>query len=151
MKGFKRFFSVIFALILCFSCSVSAFAATEEISATNSISLDSEEIMPCGSLSGYAQFSFKYGTSTTIGSFPIQVNGSWSPWAGWTVKTEFSGAANITVSLTRPDGTKIGDTFILSGNQEVANKTLLNVPAGQYTVHYTIDSASSGSITVWIY
>lgn len=156
MKNFKRFLSILCALALCLSCGVTAFAS--EVSDTPvSVSVASTdeggEPVPYGSLSGYASFNFTYGKTERHGSFPIQVNGSWSPWAGWTVKTNFDPSETGTIFfwLTRPDGSKIGDFAYPGANGEVKNMALFNVPAGTYQVNYKIDSFADGNVQVWIY
>ena len=148
MKKFLRFTSIILALIVCLSFSTTSFAMSADYTEEMALTSD-ESVMPIGSLSGYSNFHFEKGDTST-GPFPIQVTGSWSPWAGCTIKTEFDDYANITVYLTRPDGSKIGDTFTFSKSQEHAF-TIFNVPTGEYKVCYSIDTNSSGNITVWIY
>ncbi|MBP3254949.1 MAG: hypothetical protein J6M60_00445 [Clostridia bacterium] len=167
MRGKKRFLSLILSFVLCFSMSSNAFAAdidNEIINAEDDTtgSLDSvdldldpepEDPVVMGSLSGYASYNFVYGNSESNGFFNIQVNGSWSPFAGWTVKTSFNEneAANIYVFLLRPDGSQIGSTIYLDPTDEVTNQLLLNVPVGTYTVGYHVNSIGNGTIEVWVY
>lgn len=143
----KRFFSVILAvLMLCLQMQITAFA-TEYAPEP----LGDSEIQPYGSLSGYAQH-YHSANSPQSGSFSITVNGSWSPYAGWTLKTNFDSNAEFEyVYLTRPDGTQIGSTLYPNATGEIKNKLLTNVPTGTYTVHYKLSSNGNGTIQVWIY
>lgn len=148
----KRFLSLLLAaLMVCMSLSINAFA--EDYSATyGENNSSSSSIVPYGVLSGYAQYNYS-GSGLKKGSFPITVTGSWSPYAGWTVKTNLPGCSNISVYLTRPDGTKIGNTLYPGAIDEIANQTLVNVPTGTYMVYYEITSSSNctGTIQVYIY
>ncbi len=152
----KHLFYTFIAIFTCFAVQLTAFAAesTDEISNMNyEISSETDSaIVPYGSLSGYASHAHHSGDALEC-SFPIQVSGSWSPFAGWTVKTNFSNnSCRISyVYLTRPDGTKIGDTLYPNANDELKNKALYNVPTGTYTVHYALSTRCDGNIQVYIY
>lgn len=152
----KHLFSTFIAIITCFAVQLTAFAAestANEMPYTEyEVSTESDsEIVLYGSLSGYASHTHHSGDALEC-SFPIQVSGSWSPFAGWTVKTNFSDSCRISyVYLTRPDGTKIGDTLYPGPNDELANKALFNVPTGTYTVHYGLSTSCDGTIQVYIY
>lgn len=142
----KRFFSVILAvLMLCLQMQITAFATeyTPE-------PLGDSGIQPYGSLSGYAQH-YHSATAPQTGSFSITVNGSWSPYAGWTLKTDFDSCSYFKVYLTRPDGTKIGSELYPNATDEIKNQVLLNVPTGTYIVHYQVQTSCTGTIQVWIY
>lgn len=147
----KRLLSFLLtALMVCMSLSINAFA--EDYSATyGENNSSSSPIVPYGVLSGYAQHNHSTNSSP-IGSFTINVTGSWSPYAGWTLKTDFSSNSKFEyVYLTRPDGTQIGNTLYPNSTDELSNKVLTNVPTGTYTVHYKLSSNGSGTMQVWIY
>lgn len=153
----KHLFSTFIAIVTCLSIQVTAFAAeptVADISVCSNDTVDetNSEGTVYGSLSGYASYTYVYGVSKTNGSFPIEVKGSWSPWAGWTLKTDVPDGSWFTyVYLTRPDGTKIGDTLYPSAKDEIKNQALVNVPPGTYTVNYGLNCTGNGTITVWIY
>lgn len=136
------------AMILNLTFSIKVFA--EEHSAILDKTQDSG-VSVCGVLSGYAQHT-QYSNDSTSVSFSIDVTGSWSLYAGWTVKTNFSGDVKINrVYLMRPDGSQIGSTLYPDSVDEITNKLLTNVPVGTYTVHYDLDRPATGTIQVWIY
>lgn len=153
----KHLFCTFIAIVTCFAIQVTAFAAEPTVANTSVCSNDTvdeanSEGAFYGSLSGYASYTYIYGISKANGSFPIDVNGSWSPWAGWTLKTDLPEGSWFTyVYLTRPDGTKIGDTLYPSAKDEIKNQALFNVPPGTYTVNYGLNCVGEGTITVWIY
>lgn len=162
MKFAKRgFIGMCMAFVLTFTSAVPAFAAEasgvsevsnstvvtfvdlEDINATNN------EPVPYGSLSGYK--SVETPALSFKGSFVVDVNGSWSPWAGCTLKTEgFSDNATIEISVCYGDDVKF--TKILGPNSEATNIAMLNVSPGGYTVNCTVkDNSNAGRITIWIY
>ena len=147
----KRLLAIIMAtLMFCFATQMTVFA-TESTNTMLSSNSEENEIRPYGSLSGYAYY-YHSRNDSLIGSFTIEVTGSWSPYAGWTLKTDFpSGTEFDYVYLTRPNGTQIGSTLYPSANSEISNQLLLDVPMGTYTVYYRLSSNSSGTIQVWIY
>lgn len=139
-KMVSRFLTLMLSLAFTFSFSSISFAAE------SSISNDIGSVQPYGSLSGYGH---KY--DNTNGSFTFTVSGSWSPYAGVTIKTEgFSSSTRITVKVYDSDGS-CKTTKTLSGNDEKANIAIINVPTGTYTVRYSMQNASSGNIHVWVY
>lgn len=153
----KHLFYAFIAIVTCFAIQVTAFAAettVADISVSSNDTVDeaNSEGTFYGSLSGYASHTH-HASDSRYGSFTIQVSGSWSPWAGLTVKTSFpDGNCTFgTLHLTRPDGTQIGDTLRPSANGEIKNVALYNVPAGTYTVHYSVESTCDGTIEVYIY
>lgn len=137
----SRILALVSSLTLIFSCNAISYAAESNVG----IESNSEKSVN-GSLSGYG---YKY--DTTDGSFTISVEGSWSPFAGCTIKTEgFSSSSQITVGVYDSEGS-CKTTKTLGANDEKANIAIFNVPVGTYTIRYSILNPSGGSIQVWIY
>ena len=150
MKKF-RFLAVVMAVLMAIlGFATPAAYATGTGSGTGTIGTDTPDTPDRGVLSGYAYYNYTAG-NTSDGSFPLYVSGSWSPFAGWTAKTSFASGSYITLYLTRPDGSQIGNGIQLNPTDEVTNMSLWNVPTGTYYVHYSIYSSVSGTIEVWIY
>ena len=159
----KGFVGMCMAMILAVTAVVPAFAAEASEAPKASIASDTIEVtsgdlqmvdvtddgpQARGSLSGYRSINVS-GSGT--GSFVVDVSGSWSPWAGCTLKTSgFSSNATIEISVCYGDDVKC--TKILGPNSEVKNIAMLNVDAGGYTVKVNIKNKSNtGNIQVWIY
>lgn len=150
------------AAVLAITAVVPAFAAeipeTLTSTASNSIEITSgnlqmvdvtnDGLQTRGSLSGYRSISVS-GSGT--GSFVVDVNGSYSPWAGCTLKTSgFSSEATIDISVCYGNDVKCSKT--LGPNTEVKNIAMLNVSAGGYTIKINVhNNSNKGNITVWIY
>ena len=105
-----------------------------------------EGIVPYGSLSGYGQ-----RTTSATGSFKMQVNGSWSPWAGCTIRTEGFKSATVNEVHVYDESGNEKAKATLTGNMEVANLAMVNVSPGKYTVSYAMSMPSDGTIIVQIY
>ncbi len=162
MKFAKRgFIGMCMALVLTFISAVPAFAAevseVPEVSKSTVVTFgelegldvtDSEPV-PYGSLSGYA--SVDAPALSFIGHFVVDVNGTWSPIAGCTLKTEgFSPNATIEISVCYGDDVKL--TKILGPNTEIKNIPMYNVSPGGYTVNCTVkDNSAAGKVTIWVY
>ena len=101
-----------------------------------------------GVLSGYRSITVS-GSGT--GSFMVDVNGSYSLWAGCTLKTSgFTTDAKVRITVLYDDDVKL--TKILGPNTEITDIVMWNVSAGGYTVEYQIEGNSNvGQIQVWIY
>lgn len=137
----SRILALVSSLALIFLCNVISYASESNVGTE----VNSEKSVN-GSLSGYG---YKY--DNTDGSFTISVDGSWSPFAGCTIKTEgFSSSSQITVSVYDSEGS-CKTTKTLGANDEKANIAIFNVPVGTYTIRYSILNPSGGSIQVWIY
>lgn len=135
-----QFLALVFSMVFALSCNSVSFAAESDINAKAS------GVQPYGSLSGYGH---KYDTKD--GSFTFTVSGSWSPYGGATIKTEgFSSTTKITVGIYDSNGS-CKTTKTLSANDEKANITLINLPTGTYTVRYSMQNPSAGTVHVWIY
>lgn len=158
-KLVQRIFVVALSLVMCIPTALTCFAAepsTGQVTSDVSIT-SSESVQPRGVLSGYAGFNYVEGVTPYIGEFTIEVTGSWSAFAGLTVKTSgfdpalSNGEETALVILSRPDGSVIHEGVYLGPNDEVKNKALFNVPTGTYTVTYMLSTVSNGRIDVWIY
>lgn len=146
MKFAKRgFIGMCMALVLTFISAVPAFAA--EVSEVPEVSKST--VVTYGSLSGYA--SVDAPALSFIGHFVVDVNGTWSPIAGCTLKTEgFSPNATIEISVCYGDDVKL--TKILGSNTEIKNIPMYNVSPGGYTVNCTVkDNSAAGKVTIWVY
>lgn len=102
--------------------------------------------VPYGSLSGYGEKA----TSSTI-SFKMTVNGSWSPWAGCTLRTEGFADATINEIKVRDASGNVKAKATLQGNMEVANLAMYNVSPGEYEVTTIMGNPSNGKIIVHVY
>ena len=91
-KKVLRFLALVFAM----SFALSNDIVTLAYESSNNIEVDTVQPQAVyGSLSGYG---YKYDDND--GSFSFAVNGSWSPYAGCTIKTEgFSNATSVTVKV----------------------------------------------------
>ena len=139
-----RFLSVLLCSMMLIVSNKSTIFAAEFDNSKAVIGNDVQAIN--GSLSGYGH---KYDSNT--GSFTFSVSGSWSPYAGCTIKTEgFSSSSRIVVSVYDSSGSsKTSQT--LGANDAKENIAIFNVSPGTYTVKYSIANPSSGTIHVWIY
>lgn len=125
---------LVFAISFTFNTTVFATNSTNE---TKSVQ---------GVLSEYGQ---KYDNKN--GSFEFVVDGSWSPFAGCTIKTDsFNTVTSLTISVYDSSGScKTSQT--IASTDEKANIAIFNVSPGTYTVRYSLSNASYGRIQVWIY
>ena len=157
----RGFIGMCMALVLTFTSAIPAFAAEDsevpEVSNSTVVTLgesegsdvtDSEPV-PYGSLAGHKKVDAP--AMSFIGHFVVDVNGSWSPIAGCTLKTEgFSPNATIEISVCYGDDVKC--TKILGPNTEVKNIPMYNVSPGGYTVKCTVrDNSAAGTVEIWIY
>lgn len=135
-----RFLALVFSMVFALSFNSVSFATESDINT------EASGVQPYGSLSGYGH---KYDNQN--GSFTFTVSGSWSPYGGATIKTEgFSSSTSITVKIYDSSGScKTAKT--LGGNDEKANIALINLPTGTYTVRYSMQNPSAGTVHVWIY
>lgn len=142
-KMVLRILALALSVMFVFSNNSNSFACELNKSAeTNNVQLQAVY----GSLSGYG---YKYDDND--GSFSFAVNGSWSPYAGCTIKTEgFSNSTSVTVKVYDSNGS-CKTTKTLGANDEKGNIAIFNVPIGTYTVRYSMSNPSGGSIQVWIY
>lgn len=153
----KQVFGLFMAMVMAISLSVPAFAAetpsvSPDIGVTSGdmqiVEVTDEGIQTRGSLSGYRCVE-AIGSGT--GFFVVDVSGSWSPWAGCTLKTSnFSSDATIEITVRYGDEVKFTKT--LGPNTEVRNIAMLNVSPGGYTVDVKIENNSNrGTIEAWFY
>lgn len=161
----KGLIGLCMALVLTITAAVPAFAAevtpgvaTETAAVSSDIQILSGDMQIVdvteqgpqvrGSLSGYKSMNVS-GSGT--GSFVVDVSGSWSPWAGCTLKTSgFS--SNATIEISVKYGNDVKFTKILGPNTEAKNIAMLNVSPGGYTVEVKIqNNSNTGNIQVWIY
>ena len=154
----KRFFP--FALCVALFCfmNLATYAAEPNIAQSTSIltTNDSDTVQPRGSLSGYGS---QYLNGNYGGSFEFEVTGSWSPWAGCTVR--FTGVPNgsyFTYNLTEISSGRsmFGDrgftvTSGSQGDEGDHNIVLLNVSPGKYRLTWTSFDGVDGIIHCHIY
>lgn len=130
------------SLVMPMSAANAAEAAPVDVVAQQ----QEEGIVPYGSLSGYGQ-----RTASSSGSFKVPVKGSWSPWAGCTIRSEgFDSETVIEVHVNDEAGNEKAKGT-LQGNMEIANLAMVNVSPGEYEVHYVMTSPSYGTVIVQIY
>lgn len=161
----KTLVSLCMALALMVTAAVPAFAAeatpdvaTEPAVSTAKLTVSHEDMVledvaekdaqTRGTLSGYGSTTAPKSGS---GSFTVNVNGSWSAWAGCTLKTSgFSSNATIKITVKYGDSEKCSK--ILGPENEVTNIPIWGVTAGGYTIEYEVqNSTTNGTIQVWIY
>lgn len=153
----KSIFATCMALVLTFMTIVPAYATEASVGSSDikiiSGNLQVEDVtdniaQTRGNLSGYKCMAIKGSGSA---SFVMDVSGSWSPWAGCTLKsTDFSPNTTIEVTLRLGDDEKFKRT--LGPNTEVRNIAMLNVDPGGYTVEITVNNNSNkGYLHIWIY
>lgn len=102
--------------------------------------------VPYGSLSGYGQAKIS-GTD----SFTFPVNGSWSPFAGCTIRTEGFDSQTVNEVIVCDASGNEKARATLKGNMEVANLAIFNVSPGTYEVTSFMTMPSNGTVIVHIY
>lgn len=137
--------ALIFVSLLTPSAAVSAAEVAPE-EADVVVQQEVDVPVPYGSLSGYGEKA----TSSTI-SFKMMVNGSWSPFAGCTLRTEGFADATINEIKVRDASGNIKAQGTLKGNMEIANLAMLNVSPGEYEVTTVMAFPSNGKIIVHVY
>lgn len=147
MKRFlKKISTLVLALSIVLSINSTVFAAPlQEDTTSNALTT----VEPRGSLSGYGH---RYVNSyENAGSFTVNVQGSGSPWAGCTFKTEgFSSSDGVTLTLLKPDGGQAHAPIPIDGNGEV-QFAFLFAGTGNYTVKYGHHGGTAGTIHCYIY
>lgn len=152
-KTISRFTATLLTLTLCLTMSLSVSAAEKETLNYNEVtSISEDQVQPRGSLSGYGS----QATSGLIaGQFTFAVNGSWSPWAGCTVKFEgFPSGTGFSYVLTNVDtGTTMFSRSFTTTNYDIDdnNIPMVNVAPGNYRLTWTIASPKSGTIHCYVY
>lgn len=167
MTRFKQMLTMMLALALVFSLSIPAFAAevrNDEFSIANALTTEetlgaesteeSSTIQPRGVLSGYGNGttgqSGDYWPSD--GEFYFDVTGSWSPFAGCTIKTEgFIENDCVLVYVYNEDGDVIVEKELIGSSAEIKNIPIFNVSPGRYRVYFLVRSSIPGTVHVWIY
>ena len=152
------FVTRILAFVACLSLLTTvapvSHAAEPTIGDTHVIS-NEKDIQPRGSLSGYgSQYTnYQYG-----GSFTFQVNGSWSPWAGCTVRfTGFPDNTYVTYKLEDlTSGRQYFDrgftiTSSSQGDEGDHNIAMANVSPGTYRLTWNVYSSVNGLIHCHVY
>mgnify|MGYP001096319974 CR=1 FL=1 len=134
------------ALIFASLLTPTPVALAAEVNVPEAVAQQVEAPVTYGSLSGYGQKD----TSATC-SFKMSVNGSWSPWAGCTLRTEGFDSATINEIKVSDASGKVKAQATLEGNMEVANLAMLNVSPGEYKVTTIMSNPSSGRIIVHVY
>lgn len=156
-KRISRFITALLTLTLCLSMSLTVSAAEKEKTISTEIQLASEgTIQPRGSLSGYGS---QYTNSNPQGSFEFEVNGSWSPWAGCTVRfTGFPVNSVLNYSLIEVDTGRVffSHTFTITSDAQADkgdhNIPMLNVSPGTYRLQWTnIGVYDNGTIHCHVY
>lgn len=162
-KKFKRIFSALLGLILCFSLSISAFAAeptAHEASTdkkvigqyTFEVSGDGT-VTPRSSLSGYAQKTVTAGNNGIL----IDCDGQGIGGMGITIDTScsngnyrmyYQGASNIG-SASNISGYIYSNDHVVLNNSTGYNLWHSNL--GQYFIAFDIPSGVSMLVQVWIY
>lgn len=153
-KMSKRFLALVFALIMCFSLTATAFAAETEnmetqINASEEVANDDSGIMPHSSVSGYAR------KTLTKSNNIIDISCTSSGWGGMGITVKTSSASNTQVSFF---GAPFGDNSIaeqISGNMSTnAEKQFHNLShngLSDYYLVFTIPDGVSIDVQVWIY
>lgn len=158
-KCIKSFVGISMVIALTITSVIPAFAAETTEASSNVqilsgdlqvVDITNNNIETKGSLSGYRSMNIQGSGSA---SFIVDVNGSWSPWAGCTLKTSgFS--SNTTIDVQVCYGNDVKCSKRLGPNSEVKNIAMLNVSPGGYTIKFTVNgnaSNNTGNLTVWIY
>lgn len=153
LKKAKRFITLGCAFALCLCMNTTTFAA-EKFSTSEQLKI--QEVQPRGSLSGYGHEWHSGGSNLDF--FDFEVTGSWSPWAGCTVKTEgFPSSASIAYRLVRREGNSEISMFPdnsdrwINGNGEDKNIPLLNVSPGTYRLYYQSYFGDAGTVHCYVY
>lgn len=155
-NNIKWIIALSFAIILCLGMTVTVSAAELSTKTISEANAEDVTIQPRGSLSGYGHEW--HGGGSGIDYFDFTVSGSWSPWAGCTVKTEgFPSSASTAYRLVRLDGGSEIAMFPdnadrwLNGNNEDKNIPLFNVSPGTYRLYYQCYFGDSGTVHCWVY
>ena len=159
-KTILRFITTLLAITLCLSIPLSASAAEKDMATDIETVVTPDEsteepVRPYGSLSGYGQ---QYTNGNISGSFEFNVTGSWSPWAGCTVKfDDFPAGSVINFRLVEVSsgrwmfGNSDRSFTVTSSDNEDNNIPLLNVSPGTYRLMWTIVGTERGTVRCYIY
>lgn len=152
-KRISRFITALLVLTLCLSMPLSVSAAEKETLTSTKVDTTSEsQIQPRGSLSGYGS---QYTSGNVSGQFNLSVTGSWSPWAGCTVKFEgFPNGTTIYYSLINVNtgSTVFSRSFTTSSSDiDDNNIPMVNVSPGTYRLTWSLSTAKSGTIHCYVY
>ena len=152
-KRISRFITALLTLTLCLSMSLSVSAAEKGTLNYNEVNSTSEnQIQPRGSLSGYGS---QNTSGRASGQFSFSVTGSWSPWAGCTVKFDgFPNGTTFYYTLTNVDtgATIFSRTFTTTSNDiDDNNIPMVNVSPGTYRLSWSLSTAKSGTIHCYVY
>lgn len=150
----KKILSLVLALLMVFSLSVTAFASSEESSddvapvSSENLSTDPTVGGTKGNFSGYAHRV----CGTGEGTFNVYVTGSTGFSAGLTFKTECNYSTAIAIiSIQRPNTGYLLDEFTFTANQEEEFEFYFPT-SGTYKVSYTVyDPSGTMHMQCWIY
>lgn len=149
-KRISRFLVVFLTLSLYLSPTLAVNACESDPIETNTIS--ESIVQPRGVLSGYGH---QYTSGRKAGSFDFAVTGSWSAFAGCTVKFEgFPNGTTIKYTLTYVGNNqqKFSRSFTVnSSDNEDNNIAIYNVSTGTYRLTWELSNVQSGTIHCYIY
>lgn len=149
-KRISRFLAVLLALSFYLSPTL-AVNANESNNVEIGTILENE-IQPRGVLSGYGQ---QYTSGRKSGSFDFNVTGSWSAFAGCTVKFDgFPSGTTIKYTLTQVSNNqqKFSRSFTInSSDNEDNNIAIFNVATGTYRLTWELSNIQTGTIHCYVY
>ena len=104
-----------------------------------------------GTLSGYGSGSIS-GSNTHDGEFWVDVTGTWSSFAGCTIKTSgFSENDSVIVTVYDQSGNQKCSRQLEGSSSEKKNIPIFNVSPGRYHVTIWVSSRQAGIVQCWIY
>lgn len=154
MKLRKHLFTLILTISVIFNISVPAFASNVVEQNIEKNTVEFSSIQPRGVLSGYGQGSTNHSGNyfPHEGEFWFDVTGSWSVFAGCTIKTDgFSNDDIVTVTVYDQDGNEKCSKNLEGATDEKKNIPIFNVSPGRYHVTIWVLSGTPGTVKCWIY
>lgn len=149
-KMSSRFIVLMLVFTLCLSSTLTANATGSKSIETNTVL--ENEVQPRGVLSGYG---YQYTSGKKAGSFDFTVTGSWSAFAGCTVKFEdFPTGTTIKYTLTQVSNNqqKFSRSFTInSSDNEDNNIAIFNVSTGTYRLTWELSNIQTGTIRCYVY
>lgn len=156
----RNFFVFCMALVITIAMSSNCVLAAEVSNCTD-ISDANDGIVPYGSLSGYVSQNIPINISKEQNVYiPIEVSGSWSPWAGCTLKTSgFPENTQLQLRVCYHVGPNDGSQDVekigwksFGPSTEYTNIPMINVEPGNYRIYIeVIGNTGSGTVECWIY
>ena len=155
---YKSFLALLLSLTTFFAFSSTSLAAEENIvnpiTEITSNSQNTTSVTPRGVLSGYNNGTTDHTDDwySQDGDFYVDVTGSWSAFAGCSLKTEgFASDDCVIIHVYDESGTEKCSATLEGSSAEKKNIAIFNVSPGRYHVTFWVYSHTPGTVHCWIY